>query len=61
MSGEKDDIREVLAQYCTFGDHGRFAELAALFEEDGTWEGRMGQDSGKLAGRACRIRKLAAK
>jgi SnoaL-like domain len=56
MSGEKDEIREVLAQYCTFGDHGRFAELAALFEEDGSWEGRMGQAQGRTAIEALMVR-----
>lgn len=56
MSVEKDDIREVLAQYCVFGDNGQFAELAALFEEDGTWEGRMGQAQGRTAIEALMVR-----
>ena len=33
---EKDAIREVLAEYCFRLDDGRFAEMAALFTEDGT-------------------------
>ena len=44
---DKDKIREVLAKYCTFGDNSRFGELAALFTEDGSWEGRMGSAKGR--------------
>ncbi len=44
---DKDKIREVLAKYCTFGDNSRFSELAALFTEDGSWEGRMGSAKGR--------------
>jgi hypothetical protein len=56
MLEEKDDIREVLAKYCTFGDNGRFAELAALFEKDGTWEGRMGRAQGRADIEALMVR-----
>jgi hypothetical protein len=35
---EKDAIREVLAEYCFRLDDGRFADMAALFTEDGTWD-----------------------
>jgi len=34
---EKDAIRELLHRYCFCMDQGRFAELAALFTEDGEW------------------------
>jgi 3-phenylpropionate/cinnamic acid dioxygenase small subunit len=34
---DKDAIRELLHQYCFCMDEGRFAELAALFTEDGEW------------------------
>ena len=44
---DKDKIREVLAKYCTFGDNSRFSELAALFTEEGSWEGRMGSAKGR--------------
>jgi hypothetical protein len=47
MVEDKDCIREALAKYCTFGDNGRFSELAALFVEDGVWEGRMGRAQGR--------------
>jgi 3-phenylpropionate/cinnamic acid dioxygenase small subunit len=33
----KDAIRELLHRYCFCMDEGRFAELAALFAEDGEW------------------------
>jgi hypothetical protein len=49
MLEDKESIRDILARYCTFGDNGRFAELAALFEEDGIWEGRMGRAVGPAA------------
>jgi hypothetical protein len=46
---DKDSIREILAQYCTYGDNGRSKELAALFTPDGVWEGRMGRADGRDA------------
>ena len=33
---EKDAIREVMAEYCFRLDNDRFADMAALFTEDGT-------------------------
>jgi SnoaL-like domain len=53
---DKDDIREVLAKYCTFGDNGRFQELAALFAEDGVWEGKMGKAQGRAEIEALMLR-----
>jgi 3-phenylpropionate/cinnamic acid dioxygenase small subunit len=44
---EKDAIREVLAEYCFRLDDGRFAEMAALFTEDGTWETAFGKATGR--------------
>jgi 3-phenylpropionate/cinnamic acid dioxygenase small subunit len=46
---EKDAIREVLAEYCFRLDDGRFAEMAALFTEDGTWETAFGKAIGRAA------------
>jgi hypothetical protein len=37
VSDDKDAIRELLHRYCFYMDEGRFAELAALFTEDGEW------------------------
>lgn len=37
MLEDKDAIRELLHRYCFCMDEGRFAELAALFAEDGEW------------------------
>ena len=37
MLEDKDAIRELLHRYCFCMDEGRFAELAALFTEDGEW------------------------
>ena len=34
---DKDAIRELLHRYCFCMDEGRFAELAALFADDGEW------------------------
>jgi hypothetical protein len=59
MSGtpeDKDRIREVLAKYCTFGDTGRFSELAALFTEDGQGAGRMGSATGRAEIEALMVR-----
>src|SRR5262245_18777359 len=46
---EKDAIREVLAEYCFRLDDGRFAEMAALFTEDGTWDTAFGKAAGRAA------------
>ena len=46
---EKDAIREVLAEYCFRLDDGRFAEMAALFTEDGTWDTAFGKATGRPA------------
>ena len=46
---EKDAIREVLAEYCFLLDDGRFAEMAALFTEDGTWDTAFGKATGRPA------------
>jgi hypothetical protein len=46
---EKDAIREVLAEYCFRLDDGRFAEMAALFAEYGTWETAFGKATGRAA------------
>ena len=44
---EKDAIREVLAEYCFRLDDGRFAEMAALFTENGTWDTAFGRATGR--------------
>jgi hypothetical protein len=44
---EKDAIREVLAEYCFRLDEGRFADMAALFTEDGTWDTAFGKATGR--------------
>jgi uncharacterized protein (TIGR02246 family) len=44
---EKDAIREVLARYCFALDGGKFAEMAALFTEDGTWHTAFGKATGR--------------
>jgi uncharacterized protein (TIGR02246 family) len=46
---EKDAIREVLARYCFQLDDGQFAEMAALFTEDGTWDTAFGKATGRAA------------
>jgi len=46
---EKDAIREVLAEYCFRLDDSRFAELAALFTQDGTWDTAFGKATGRAA------------
>jgi 3-phenylpropionate/cinnamic acid dioxygenase small subunit len=46
---DKDAIREVLAEYCFRLDDGRFAEMAALFTEDGTWDTVFGKATGRAA------------
>jgi uncharacterized protein (TIGR02246 family) len=46
---DKDAIREVFAEYCFRLDDGRFAEMAALFTEDGTWDTAFGKATGRTA------------
>src|ERR1700739_4913890 len=46
---EKDAIREVLAEYCFRLDDGRFADMAALFTEEGTWDTAFGKATGRAA------------
>jgi hypothetical protein len=46
---DKDAIREVLAEYCFRLDGSRFAEMAALFTEDGTWDTAFGKATGRAA------------
>jgi hypothetical protein len=43
---EKDAIREVMAEYCFHLDNDRFAEMAALFTADGTWDTAFGKGTG---------------
>ena len=42
-------ISELLAEYCFRLDDGRFAEMAALFTEDGTWDTAFGKAVGRAA------------
>ena len=44
---EKDAIREVMADYCFRLDTDRFADMAALFTEDGTWDTAFGKATGR--------------
>lgn len=44
---EKEAIREVLAEYCFRLDDGRFAEMSALFTENGTWDTAFGRATGR--------------
>ena len=46
---DKDAIRGVLAEYCFRLDGSRFAEMAALFTEDGTWDTAFGKATGRTA------------
>ncbi|HTZ37340.1 MAG TPA: nuclear transport factor 2 family protein [Stellaceae bacterium] len=46
---DKDAIREVLARYCFALDDGNFAEMAALFTADGTWQTAFGAATGRAA------------
>lgn len=46
---EKDAIREVMARYCFALDDGRFADMAALFTENGTWQTFFGKATGRKA------------
>jgi hypothetical protein len=45
---EKNAIRELLATYCFHLDNYRFAEMAALFTEDGTWDTAFGKGTGRV-------------
>ena len=44
---EKDAIHEVLAKYCFRLDDSRFAEMVALFTENGTWDTAFGRATGR--------------
>ena len=44
---EKDAIREVMAEYCFRLDNDRYAEVAALFTEDGTWDTAFRKGTGR--------------
>ena len=44
---EKDAIREVMAEYCFCLDNDRYADMAALFTEDGTWDTAFGKGRGR--------------
>lgn len=44
---EKNAIRELLATYCFHLDNYHFAEMAALFTEDGTWDTAFGKGTGR--------------
>ena len=46
---DKEAIRELLAEYCFHLDDDRFAEMAALFTEDGTWDTAFGKAVGRSA------------
>jgi SnoaL-like domain len=46
---EKDSIREIMAEYCFHLDNDRFADMAALFTEDGTWDTAFGKATGRPA------------
>ena len=46
---DKDAIREVLAEYCFALDTHRFADMAALFSADGTWDTAFGKATGHAA------------
>jgi 3-phenylpropionate/cinnamic acid dioxygenase small subunit len=48
-SEDKDAIRELLAEYCFRLDGGQFADMAALFTEDGTWETAFGKATGRAS------------
>ena len=44
---DKDAIRELMAEYCFRLDDGRYADMAALFTEDGTWDTAFGEATGR--------------
>ena len=54
---EKDAIREVMAEYCFCLDNNRFADMAALFTGDGTWDTAFGKGTGH-AGIEALVRRL---
>jgi hypothetical protein len=54
---EKSAIRELLATYCFHLDNDRFADMAALFTEDGTWDTAFGKGTGH-AGIVARARSI---
>jgi hypothetical protein len=58
---DKDAIRELMAEYCFRLDDGRYADMAALFTEDGTWDTAFGKATGRaaIAGLAADIRARA--
>ena len=43
---DKNAIRELLAAYCFHLDAYRFADMASLFTEDGTWDTAFGKGTG---------------
>ena len=51
-------IQELLARYCGHLDNGRYAEMAALFTEDGTWDTAFGAAKGRDTIKAL-VRRLA--
>jgi hypothetical protein len=54
---EKDAIRELMAEYCFRLDNDRFAEMAALFTADGTWDTAFGKGTGQ-AGIEALVRRI---
>jgi SnoaL-like domain len=46
---DKDAIRELMAEYCFRLDDGHYADMAALFTEDGTWDTAFGKATGRAA------------
>ncbi len=44
---EKQAIREMMAEYCFCLDNDRYADMAALFTEDGTWDTFFGKGTGR--------------
>ena len=44
---EKDAIRELMGEYCFCLDNDRFADMAALFTQDGTWDTFFGKGTGR--------------
>jgi SnoaL-like domain len=47
VEADKNEIRELLATYCFHLDNYRFADMAALFTEDGTWDTAFGKGTGR--------------
>lgn len=56
---DKDAIRELIAEYCYHLDNDRFADMAALFTEDGTWDTAFGTGTTR-AGIVVQLQKIAA-